>query len=197
MPLDTLVGTRNVASMRKIILSLAAATFFMAPGLALASLPVGAKAPMFDTTGAKAGKATTFDLRKALKKGPVVLYFYPKAFTQGCTLEAHAFAEATDEFHKLGATVVGMSADDLPTLEKFSTEACRDKFAVAVATPQIIKEYDVALNRAGVPANMTNRVSYVIAPDGRIVMVHSDLDYRDHVKLTMEAVKKLAAHKKG
>jgi peroxiredoxin len=84
-----------------------------------------------------------------------------------------------------------MSADDLPTLQKFSTEACRDKFTVAVATPAIIKDYDVALKRDGMPAGMTDRTSYVIARDGKITMVHSELDYRDHVKLTLEAVQKL------
>lgn len=170
---------------------------FVALGLALpavpanAALPVGAQAPTFTTQGAKAGKVVPFDLKAALKRGPVVLYFYPKAFTQGCTMEAHAFAEASDDFAKSGATVVGMSADDLPTLQKFSTEACRDKFAVAVATPAIVKSYDVALKRDGVAAGLTDRTSYVIAQDGRVVMVHSDMDYRDHVKLTLEAVRKL------
>lgn len=169
----------------------AAATLLFAAGAAHAALPVGAKAPAFATQGAKGGKVMAFDLRQALRRGPVVLYFYPKAFTQGCTLEAHAFAEASDDFAKAGATVVGMSADDLPTLQKFSTEACRDKFAVAVATPQIIKDYDVSLKRGGAPAGMTDRTSYVIARDGRITMVHSELDYRDHVKLTLAAVNKL------
>jgi len=178
--------------MRK-ILPAAAAAFALAvsASAAQAALPVGAEAPAFSTQGAKGGKVMSFDLKAALKKGPVVLYFYPKAFTQGCTLEAHAFADATGEFAKFGATVVGMSNDDLPTLQKFSIEACRDKFAVAVATPTVIKAYDVALKREGAPAGMTDRTSYVIAQDGRITMVHSDLDYRDHVKLTLEAVKKL------
>jgi len=178
--------------MRKTLPALAAAlALAFTAGAAGAALPVGAKAPAFSTQGAKGGKVMSFDLKSALKKGPVVLYFYPKAFTQGCTLEAHAFADATEDFAKLGATVVGMSNDDLPTLQKFSTEACRDKFAVAVATPAVIKAYDVALKREGAPAGMTDRTSYVIAQDGKIVMVHSDLDYRDHVKLTLEAVKKL------
>ena len=178
--------------MRKILpAAVAALVLAVSAGAAQAALPVGAKAPAFSTQGAKGGKVMSFDLKAALKKGPVVLYFYPKAFTQGCTLEAHAFADATDDFAKLGATVVGMSNDDLPTLQKFSIEACRDKFAVAVATPSVIKAYDVALKREGAPAGMTDRTSYVIAQDGRITMVHSDLDYRDHVKLTLEAVKKL------
>lgn len=158
---------------------------------AMAALPVGAKAPDFATQGALDGKPFAFALKDALKKGPVVLYFYPKAFTQGCTLEAHAFSEASDDFHKAGATIIGMSADDLPTLQKFSTEACRGKFAVATASPQVVKDYDVALVRPGMPIGLTNRTSYVIARNGKIVMVHSDLDYRDHVKLTLEAVRKL------
>ncbi|MFC3174241.1 peroxiredoxin [Novosphingobium bradum] len=156
-----------------------------------AALPVGATAPDFATQGALDGKPFAFALKQALRKGPVVLYFYPKAFTQGCTLEAHAFSEASDDFRKAGATIIGMSADDLPTLQKFSTEACRGKFAVATATPAVIKAYDVALVRAGLPVGLTDRTSYVIARNGRIVLVHSDLDYRDHVRLTLEAVRGL------
>lgn len=163
------------------------------PTASHAELPVGARAPAFTTSAALGGKDHTFDLTAALKRGPVVVYFYPKAFTKGCTLEAHAFAEASDEFARHGATVIGLSADDLPTLRRFSTEACRDKFAVGVATPEIIRAYDVALTRPGMPAGVTDRTSYVIAPDGRISFVHSDLDYRDHVRLTLNAVKALRA----
>ena len=166
------------------------------PGTALANLPVGAKAPAFSTQGARAGKDVAFNLQQALRKGPVVLYFYPKAFTQGCTLEAHAFAEATPEFAKYGATVIGMSADDLPTLRRFSTEECRDKFTVGIAKPEVIKAYDVALKRDAAPSGVTNRTSYVIAPDGRIAFVHSDLDYRGHVTQTLAAVKALKANKR-
>ncbi|MFM2272995.1 MAG: hypothetical protein RL702_2060 [Pseudomonadota bacterium] len=166
-----------------------AATTLSVP--ASAELPKGAAAPDFTTQGALAGKPFTFHLKKALRKGPVVLYFYPKAFTQGCTLEAHAFAEATPDFARAGATVVGMSADDLPALVKFSREACRDKFAVGIASPAVIKAYDVDLKREGVSTGLTTRTSYVIARDGRIRMVHSNMDYRDHVRLTLEAVKAL------
>jgi peroxiredoxin Q/BCP len=134
----------------------------------------------------------SFSLKQALQKGPVVLYFYPKAFTKGCTLEAHAFAEASDDFKAAGATVVGMSNDDIATLQKFSTEACRDKFAVAAASPAVIKAYDVALKLpAGISTGLTKRTSYVIARNGKVTMVHSDMDYRDHVKLTLAAVRKL------
>ena len=86
-----------------------------------------------------------------------------------------------------------MSADDIDTLKRFSTEECRSKFAVAMATPQIIRAYDVELKREGLPAGVSDRTSYVIAPDGKIMFVHSDLDYRDHVRLTLQAVEHLKA----
>jgi len=170
-------------------LSLAAA----AP--ALASLPVGAKAPDFSTQASLAGKAMPFNLKAALKKGPVVLYFYPAAFTKGCTIEAHDFAEATDDFTKAGATVIGMSADPIETLNKFSVEECRNKFAVGSATPATIKAYDVVL-----PArpSISNRTSYVIAPDGKVIFAYSAMDPAGHVKGTMDAVKAWRAqHAKG
>lgn len=177
--------------MRTYLLAIAAALgAFAVP--AYAELPVGAAAPEFATQGALAGKTYAFNLKTALSKGPVVLYFYPKAFTQGCTLEARAFAEAHDQFAAAGATVIGMSADDLPTLKRFSTEECRNKFAVAVATPAIIEAYDVALDREGLPAGLSDRTSYVIGTDGKIVFVHSDLNYKDHVSLTLAAVRKLS-----
>ena len=177
---------------RFIMAGLASLAVLSLPAAAPAVLPQGAKAPQIVSQGALAGKPFTFNLAQALKKGPVVLYFYPKAFTQGCTLEAHAFAEATAQFQAAGATVVGMSADDLPALQRFSKEACRDKFAVAIASPQTIAAYDVALRKAdGSSTGVTNRTSYVIGKDGRIKFVHSNLDYRDHVRLTLQAVRAL------
>jgi peroxiredoxin len=172
--------------MRKILLGLASAAIsFSMP--ASAALKVGAKAPNFVTVGALAGKPFKLRLSDELKKGPLVLYFFPKAFTKGCTLEAHAFSEASAQFAKMGAHVIGMSADDLPTLKRFSVEECRNAFPVATATKPIIKAYDVALPLVG----MTNRTSYVIARDGRIVMVHSDMDWSQHVAKTLAAVKAL------
>ncbi|MGH6658514.1 MAG: peroxiredoxin [Sphingomicrobium sp.] len=172
--------------MRKILLGLASAAIaFASP--ASAALKVGDKAPNFTTIGALAGKPFKLRLSDELKKGPLVLYFFPKAFTKGCTLEAHAFSEAKAEFAKMGAHVIGMSADDLPTLKRFSVEECRNAFPVATATKPIIKAYDVALPLVG----MTNRTSYVIAQSGRIVMVHSDMDWSQHVTKTLAAVKAL------
>ncbi len=158
---------------------------------ASADLPEGAKAPLFSTQAALAGKEYGFNLRSALAKGPVVLYFYPKAFIKGCTLEANAFAEAMPEFKALGASVVGMSNDDIETLKRFSVEECRDAFAVGVASRKIIDAYDVALVRDGKDTGVTSRTSYVISQSGEIVMVHSDMDYRDHVRMTLQAVRNL------
>ena len=159
---------------------------------ALAALPVGAKAPDFKTQATLAGKPFDFQLKKALRKGPVVLYFYPAAFTKGCTIEAHAFAEATDDFHKLGATVIGMSADPIDTLNKFSVEECRNKFAVGSASPETIAAYDVPLK---MKPGLTDRTSYVIGKDGKIAYVHSAMDPAGHVEGTMDAVKMLVAKK--
>lgn len=181
--------------MKKLLPASAALLAFILPASLQAALPQGARAPQILTQGALDGKPFTFDLRAALRRGPVVLYFYPKAFTQGCTLEAHAFAEAADDFTAAGASVVGMSNDDLPTLQRFSTEACRSKFPVAIASPATIGAYDVALKRDGLPAGLSDRTSYVIAPGGRIRMVHSNLDYRDHVRLTLAAVRALRARR--
>ncbi|WP_420141804.1 peroxiredoxin [Sphingomonas sp.] len=165
------------------------------PATANAALAVGAKAPDFSTQVSLAGKPKPFSLAQALKKGPVVLYFYPAAFTQGCTIEAHQFAEATDDFNKLGATVIGMSADPIDKLNRFSVEACRNKFAVGSATAGTIAAYDVTLPRN--PA-MSNRTSYVIAPDGKVIFAHTAMEPAGHVTGTMEAVKAWkAAHRKG
>ncbi len=194
--------------MKRILSAAAAVAAAAVPFAAQAELAQGARAPEFSTQVALAGKPGSFDLRQALRRGPVVLYFYPKAFTQGCTLEAHAFAEATDQFKAAGATVIGMSNDDIGTLQRFSTEHCRDKFAVGVATPQIIRQYDVAFKmtpelaarmaasgRSAAMGSATSRTSYVIARNGRISMVYSNLDYRDHVRMTLDAVKALRQHR--
>ena len=154
---------------------------------ALAALPEGAKAPNFVTQGAIGGKPFKLALAEQLRHGPVVLYFYPKAFTKGCTLEAHAFSVAMPEFKAAGARVIGMSADNLETLKKFSIEGCRSAFPVARADNKVIKAYDVAIPVVG----LSNRTSYVIARDGRIVMVHSEMDWKDHVTKSLAAVKAL------
>ena len=172
--------------MRKLLFALAAAAVAVSP--ASAALKEGTKAPDFTTVGAVGGKEFKFHLADQLKKGPVVLYFFPKAFTSGCTSEAHAFSEAIADFKKAGAQVVGMSADNLKTLHDFSTKECRSAFPVATATPEIQKGYDVAW--AAHPG-ITTRTSYVIGKNGKVVMVHDDLDFSQHVAKTLAAVKEL------
>ncbi|WP_278391985.1 peroxiredoxin [Sphingobium yanoikuyae] len=167
----------------KIILALAAAA--LGTQGSMAALAVGVKAPEFTTRGALAGKTFTVTLSHQLKRGPVVLYFFPKAFTPGCSAEAREFAENIDKFKAAGATVIGMSADPVDDLVAFSTKECAGKFAVASAGPNIVSGYDVALKmRPG----MTDRTSYVIAPSGRIAFVHSEMSYAGHVKSTLAAV---------
>jgi thioredoxin-dependent peroxiredoxin len=153
-----------------------------------AALPDGSKAPDINTQATLAGKEFKFSLAAALKKGPVVLYFYPAAFTPGCTTEAHEFAEATERFHALGATVIGVSHDPIETLDRFSVSECRNKFAVASDQDgSIMKAYDAVL-----PSHpeYANRTSYVIAPDGVIVYSYTAMNPDQHVANTMAAVKK-------
>jgi len=153
-----------------------------------AALPDGAKAPDINTQATLAGKEFPFSLAAALKKGPVVLYFYPAAFTPGCTVEAHMFAEATEEFRKLGATVIGVSHDPIEKLDRFSVSECRNKFAVASdADGSIMKAYDSVL--AAKP-EYANRTSYVIAPTGVIIYSYTAMSPDKHVENTMAAVKK-------
>ena len=161
---------------------------------AQAALKPGDKAPDFSTEAALGGKAFGFKLADALARGPVVLYFFPKAFTKGCTIEAHEFAEATARFNALGATVIGVSNDEISTLKRFSVEACRNKFAVA-ADPdsKVIREYDAKL--AFMPG-MADRISYVIAPNGKIAYAYASLSPDHHVANTMKVVAELAAAKK-
>ena len=167
--------------------ALLAAVALTIPALAQASLPVGAAAPDFTTQGAIGGKLFSFKLSKALQKGPVVLYFFPAAFTSGCTIEARQFALASDDFTKAGATLLGVAADPIDKLAKFSVEECRNKFAVGVASPDMISGYDVKLPVMA----RSNRTSYVIGKNGKIAFVYSAMAPDGHVSGTLAAVKAL------
>src|ERR1700739_4813154 len=175
---------------------IAALALALTTSAAHAALPDGAKAPQINTLASLAGKEFKFSLAAALKKGPVVLYFYPAAFTPGCTAEAHQFAEATAKFKELGANVIGVSHDPIEKLNKFSVSECRNKFAVASdADGSVMKEYDAVLP---VKADFANRTSYVIAPSGEIIYSYTDLKPDAHVENTMAAVKKWQdEHKKS
>jgi peroxiredoxin Q/BCP len=158
-----------------------------------AALKPGAQAPAFTTPATLAGKPFTFSLADALKSGPVVLYFYPAAFTKGCTVEAHEFAEATDKFKAMGVTVIGVSHDSIDTLNKFSVSECRNKFAVASdADKKISAAYDANIFFT----SYTNRTSYVIAPNGTIIYEYTALNPDKHVENTLAAVAKWQAEQK-
>ena len=161
-----------------------------------AALPNGAKAPDFTIDAALAGKGFRFTLSDALKNGPVVLYFFPKVFTSGCTAEAHDFAEATDKFKALGATVIGVSHDPIDKVTEFSTKECRDKFAVGSdADGSVMKKYDAVLLGH---TDYADRTSYVIAPTGEVLYSYTAMNPDKHVENTMAAVKNYQeAHGKG
>ena len=152
-----------------------------------AALEPGARAPAFSTAAALAGQELHFDLAQALTQGPVVLYFYPAAFTAGCTIEAHEFAEATELYAQLGARVVGVSADNIDVLKQFSQSACQGKFAVAAdADGRIMHAYDAVHDRN---PDVAQRISYVISPDGRIIDAYTDSNPHRHVEHTLRALR--------
>ncbi len=153
---------------------------------AFAALAPGSIAPSFSAPASLGGKEFSFNLADALKKGPVVLYFYPAAFTAGCTIEAHDFADAIDQYKALGATVIGISMDKIETLDRFSVSDCRSRFAVA-ADPDghIAGAYDAKMPLL----HYATRTSYVIAPDGRVLLAYSARSPDEHVSRTLAAVK--------
>jgi peroxiredoxin len=172
---------------RLIAAASAAAIVLVGAGSALAALAVGDKAPDFSAPASMAGKQFPFTLSTALKKGPVVLYFFPAAFTKGCTIEAHEFAEAQPQYQALGATLIGVTSGNIDRLTEFSVSECRSKFPVAAdPNAKIAGEYKSTL--AIFPGH-SDRTSYVIAPDGKVLLAYSNLNPDDHVARTLEAVK--------
>jgi peroxiredoxin len=169
----------------------------LAAPAANAALAPGAPAPEFSAPAFLAGKPFTFDLDAALKKGPVVLYFFPAAHTKGCNLEAHLFSQAVDDFKAQGATVIGVTAGNLDQLATFSTETeyCSGKFPVA-ADPdlKVSKLYDSKLGMPMGP-NLSGRTSYVITPNHKVAFAYDALDPSQHVTLTLNAVKTWRAGK--
>jgi peroxiredoxin len=156
-----------------------------------AALKPGDAAPDFTAQAAVGGKDFTFSLADALKRGPVVLYFYPKSFTRGCTIEAHEFAEAADSFAEAGATLIGLSKDTIETQRKFSTEECRDKFPVA-ADPalNVIRSYDAVRTTPTQSGEIvSDRISYVIGPDGKVLYSYSDPAPDKHIENTLAVVR--------
>src|SRR3569832_2438688 len=149
--------------MRRLALAFFATTLLATP--ALAALKVGDIAPTFTTQASLGGKEFTFSLVDALKKGPVIVYFYPEAFTKGCSLEAHAFAEAMPQFTALGASVIGLSHDGMEKLIKFSTADCASAFSVGTDADHKIMTSGGA-GRAGGPGG-AGRAAGRGAPGGK------------------------------
>ena len=172
---------------RSLILVLALVLGAVAALPALAALPNGTQAPLFSATATLGGRTFAYDLAAALRKGPVVLYFYPEAFTKGCTIEAHDFADAMPRYRALGASVIGVSRDPIATLKKFSVSACRSKFPVA-ADPDghITREYDAVMP---ILHGYARRLSYVIAPDGTVIYSYTSLNPARHVANTLAALR--------
>ena len=171
---------------------LAAAALGLAVSPLMAALSRGDVAPSFTARGAMAGKPITVDLDIALRQGPVVLYFFPAAFTAGCNLEANAFASAIEDFRKAGATVIGMTGGNVDRLVEFSAKECAGKFPVAAAPRELIERYDVSLGSADGPrAGWSDRTTYVIGRDGRIAFVYSDLKPNEHIARSLAAVRAL------
>ena len=171
-----------------------AAFCLAAAGPAHAALDIGEPAPNFSTSAALDGNVFQYSLGEALKKGPVVLYFFPAAFSVGCSAEAHEFAENVDKFQALGATVIGVSGDDIQTLGKFSKQTCQGKFPVASDNTQsIMKSYDAVM---ALRPDYANRISYVIAPNGKVIYNYQSLNPSRHVEKTLAALKDWAQSKK-
>jgi len=151
-----------------------------------AALDIGDKAPNFSISAALGGKVFQYSLADALAKGPVVLYFFPAAFSEGCSIEARQFAEAMPSFEALGASVIGVSGDELDVITKFSVQACQGKFPVAADDKKsVIKAFDAAMQTR---PDFANRVSYVIAPNGKVVYSYLSLNPHKHVERTLAAV---------
>ncbi|HEY4886334.1 MAG TPA: peroxiredoxin [Myxococcales bacterium] len=171
---------------------------------AFAALKQGDKAPDFSAPASLAGKEFNFALKDALKKGPVVVYFYPAAFTGGCNLQAHAFSENSDKFTAAGASIIGVSLDKIATLNQFSADPqyCAGKIPVASdADGKIAKSYDLQVREAKPGAKNTRgdeidhgfaeRTTFVVTPNGSVAATISNLSPADNVAKTLEAVQQV------
>jgi peroxiredoxin len=191
--------------MKKLIIaSLLAATVILP---ASAALKEGDAAPAFKAQASQAGKAFSFSLKDALKKGPVVVYFYPSAFTGGCNIQAHTFAVNHDKFSAAGATVVGVSLDSIARLNEFSADPnyCAGKFPVAAdANGDIAKSYDLAIREIAAGKKDTRgieidhaaaeRTTFIITPDGKIAATVGGLTPEANVEKALATVQQLAQH---
>jgi peroxiredoxin len=177
---------------------------------AMAALKEGDAAPDFKTQASLAGKAFTFSLKDALKKGPVVVYFYPSAYTGGCNIQAHTFAVNSDKFAAAGATIIGVSLDNISRLNDFSADPqyCAGKFPTASdADGSISKSYDLKVGAAHEGAKdsrgveighgFAERTTFIVTPDGKIAATIGGLAPADNVDKALAAVQQLNSGKSG
>jgi peroxiredoxin Q/BCP len=175
---------------------------------AMAALKEGDSAPDFKAQASLAGKAFTYSLKDTLKKGPVVVYFYPSAYTGGCNIQAHTFAVNHDKFVAAGATIIGVSLDNIARLNDFSAdpEYCAGKIAVASdADGKIARAFDLSVRDAApgkkdtrgvdIDHGFAERTTYIVTPDGKIAATLGGLAPAANVDKALEAVQKLAAAK--
>ena len=200
----TLAASLEVFDMKRLLFGTLLMTVAALP--AMAALKAGDAAPKFTAQASLAGKTFTFSLKKALRKGPVVVYFYPSAYTGGCDLEAHTFAQDSQKFKTAGATIIGVSLDSIQRLNDFSADPkyCAGKFPTASdAGGAISKSYDVGVQQ-GPPGlkdvrgveighGFADRTTFVISRDGKIVSVISNVSPDQHVAKALEVVQHLQA----
>ncbi len=193
--------------MKQLVVSIALSALIALP--TLAAIPEGSQAPDFKTQASLAGKEFTFSLKKSLKKGPVVVYFYPSAYTGGCNLQAHTFAINKEKFDATGATIIGVSLDSITRLNDFSADPdyCAGKIPVASdADGSIAKKYDLNIRPAvegrkdsrgiEIGHGFAERTTFVVNTDGKVVNTIGGLTPAENVDKTLEAVQQLAASKK-
>ncbi len=190
--------------MKYLFVGLVLSTLLAMP--AVAALKQGDAAPDFKAPASLAGKEFTFSLKEALKNGPVVVYFYPSAFTGGCNLQAHTFAENQEKFTSAGATIIGVSLDNIARLNDFSADPqyCAGKIAVASDTGgKIAKSYDLHVGdvREGmkdsrgieIDHGFAERTTFVVTPDGKVAATLGGISPVENVAKTLAAVQALAA----
>jgi thioredoxin-dependent peroxiredoxin len=194
--------------MKRLLLGVLLSAVSVVP--AIAALKEGDKAPDFKTQASLAGKAFTFSLKDALKKGPVVVYFYPSAYTGGCNIQAHTFAVNSDKFAAAGATIIGVSLDSISRLNDFSADPqyCAGKFPTASdADGAISKSYDLKVAAAHEGAKdsrgveighgFAERTTFIVTPDGKIAATIGGLAPAENVDKALEAVQQIGAKKAG
>jgi thioredoxin-dependent peroxiredoxin len=182
------------------------ATLTLISGVAQAALSTGELAPAFEAPASLAGKTFSYSLSSALRRGPVVVYFFPSAFTGGCNLEAHTFAVKRDQFIAAGASIVGVSLDDIGRLNAFSADPdyCGGKIAVASdADGHIARAYGLAVRDAApgrkdtrgaaIDHGFAERSTFVVTPDGRVAAAFDGLSPVENVAHALAVVQGLAA----